>query len=105
MKDDQSFKTAYWKAFGQFFGPQNSAIVKAMLLAKYAEADTGTGELDRVCFGLRQTMAWLAEAIENRALIEAGVAPKATDRPATPARSRRVTVRKTSPPPGSPSSR
>ena len=68
VKDNDEFQRAYWKAFEEFFGKQNSAIVKAMLLAKHKQGDTGTAELDRVCFGLRQSMGWLAEAIERKAI-------------------------------------
>lgn len=102
MKEDRSFETTYWKVFDQFFGPQNSAIVRAMLLAKYDRADTGVGELDRVCFGLRQTMAWLAEAIEKKALLEAGVKLPKDGEAAEPARARRPAGRKPSPGAGSP---
>src|SRR2546426_5988484 len=66
LKDNKMYQAAYWRAFEDFFGKQNSAVVKAMMLAKNPKADTGTSELDRVCFGLRQTMGWLAEAIEKR---------------------------------------
>lgn len=104
-KDDHSFEASYWRVFEQFFGPRNSSIVKAMLLAKYPRADTGTGELDRVCYGLRQTMAWLAEAIEKKALTEAGLKPPEGPVAPSPGRPRRVSGRKTSQPPGSPSSR
>lgn len=72
VKEDPAFQKAYWKIFEQFFGEANSATVKAMLLAKHNKGDTGDAELDRVCFGLRQTMGWLAEAIEKRALQETG---------------------------------
>jgi hypothetical protein len=43
-----------------------------MMLAKNAKADTGNAEIDRVCYGLRQTMGWLAEAIERKALSAIG---------------------------------
>ena len=43
----------------------------AMLLAKNETADTGSEELDRICFGLRQSMGWLAEAIERKAVTAA----------------------------------
>src|SRR5437667_10807157 len=72
LKDNKLYQAAYWKAFEDFFGKQNSAVVKAMMLAKNPKADTGTAEIDRVCFGLRQTMGWLAEAIEKRALSSLG---------------------------------
>ena len=68
MKHNEAFQKAYWKFFEEFFGKQNSAVVKAMLLAKVDTADTGDEEIDRVCFGLRQSMGWLAEAIERKAL-------------------------------------
>ena len=71
LKSDESFQKAYWKYFEEFFGKQNSAVVKAMLLAKNDKADTGNEEIDRVCFGLRQSMGWLAEAIERKALAAA----------------------------------
>ncbi len=72
LKDNKLYQAAYWKAFEDFFGKQNSAVVKAMMLAKNPKADTGTAEIDRVCFGLRQTMGWLAEAIEKKALSSLG---------------------------------
>lgn len=68
VKDNEAFRKAYWQFFDEFFGKQNSAVIKAMLLAKNAKADTGDDEIDRVCYGLRQTMGWLAEAIERKAL-------------------------------------
>jgi len=71
MKHDEAFEKAYWKIFEEFFGKQNSAVVKAMLLAKNETADTGSEELDRICFGLRQSMGWLAEAIERKAVTAA----------------------------------
>jgi len=71
VKSDENFQKAYWKYFEEFFGKQNSAVVKAMLLAKNDKADTGSEEIDRVCFGLRQSMGWLAEAIERKALAAA----------------------------------
>src|SRR2546428_8433146 len=85
LKKDESYPAAYWKAFEEFFGPKNGPIVKAMLLARNDRVDTGDSELDRVCFGLRQTMSWLAEAIERKAIASVGkAAPKRT-----PARSGR----------------
>lgn len=72
LKDDDRFQAAYWKAFDDFFGKQNAMVVKAMLLAKNPKADTGNSDLDRVCFGLRQTMGWLAEAVEKKALAAVG---------------------------------
>ena len=71
MKHNEAFQKAYWKFFEEFFGKQNSAVVKAMLLAKNETADTGSEELDRICFGLRQSMGWLAEAIERKAVTAA----------------------------------
>lgn len=68
LRNSDAYQKAYWRFFEEFFGKQNSAVIKAMLLAKNAKADTGDGEIDRVCFGLRQTMGWLAEAIERKAL-------------------------------------
>lgn len=41
-----------------------------MLLAKFARGDHGTEEIDRVCLGLRQTMGWIADAVEKAALSE-----------------------------------
>jgi hypothetical protein len=70
-RDDREFQAAYWRIFEAYFGAANARVVKATLLAKVEEADTGESELDRVCFGLRQTMGWLAEAIEKKALAEA----------------------------------
>lgn len=71
VREDAAFQQAYWKVFESFFGDQNARVVKATLLAKVKKGDTGDGELDRICFGLRQTMGWVAEAIEKRALSEA----------------------------------
>src|SRR5437867_5501990 len=68
VKDDESYRRAYWRYFDEFFGKKNAGVIKAMLLAKNAKADTGDDEIDRVCYGLRQTMGWLAEAIERKAL-------------------------------------
>ena len=56
LKNDKSYQAAYWKALEEFFGKQNSAVVKAMILAKNPRADTGDGEIARMCYGLRQTM-------------------------------------------------
>ena len=67
-RDDRSFDEAYWKVFDAFFGPQHARMLKATLLAK---VDKGESEVDRVGQGLRQTMGWVAEAIEKRALAEA----------------------------------
>jgi hypothetical protein len=72
LRDDDSYQDAYWKAFQEFFGPNNAPIVKAMLLERNERVDTGDGELDRVCFGLRETMSWLAEALERKALKSVG---------------------------------
>lgn len=105
VKDDHAFQTAYWKAFEQFFGTRNAEIVRGMLLAKYERADTGTGELDRVCFGLRQTMSWLAEAVERRALAEAGLKPPPEAEAQTTSRARRPSARKASRPSSTPASR
>ena len=69
-RDDRRFEEAYWKVFESFFGPQHARVVKAALLAKVEHGDTGDREIDRVCYGLRQTMGWVAEAIEKRALAE-----------------------------------
>lgn len=89
LKNDHAYAAGYWKAFEQFFGPQNAPIVKAMLLARNDKVDTGTGELDRVCFGLRQTMSWLAEAIERKAIEAAGKElPRPT--PSRPGRGKRT---------------
>jgi hypothetical protein len=73
VKDDKEYQGAYWRAFEEFFGKQNSAVIKAMMLAKNSKADTGNAEIDRVCYGLRQTMGWLAEAIERKALSAIGL--------------------------------
>ena len=71
-KNDRAFQEAYWRSFERVFGPQNSRMVKSMLLTKVKTADTGDSTIDRVCFGLRTTMGWLADAIERMALREAG---------------------------------
>ena len=70
-RDDRQFQEAYWRTFESFFGPQNARVLKATLLAKVDHGDTGESDLDRVCYGLRQTMGWVAEAIEKKALAEA----------------------------------
>ena len=72
LKNDKYYQAAYWKAFEEFFGPTNGPVVKAMLIARDDQPDTGTTELDRVCYGLRQTMSWLAEAIERKAIQSVG---------------------------------
>jgi hypothetical protein len=72
VRDDATFQAAYWKVFEGFFGRQNAAVVKATLLAQFPKGDTGSTEIDRACFGLRQTMGWVAEAIEKKALREIG---------------------------------
>lgn len=77
LRDNESFQAAYWKAFEEFFGPNNAPVVKAMMLARNMDVDTGDGEIDRVCYGLRQTMSWLAEAIERKALATVGRASPA----------------------------
>ncbi len=87
MKNDKSFQTAYWKAFNDFFGPTNAPVIKAMLIARHVKVDTGNADLDRVCFGLRETMSWLAEAIERKALESVGQSvPRSSGGP-PPARS------------------
>lgn len=86
VRDDDSYQQAYWRTFEGFFGKPNSAVVKAMLLAKHDKADTGDGELDRVCFGLRQTMGWLAEAIERKAIAQLGEMSTARPRKGKPRR-------------------
>ncbi len=83
LQGTAKFEAAYWKVFRSFFGEQNSQMVKAMLLARVEAADTGEGEIDRVCFGLRQTMGWAADAIERRALAEIG-AGGGSDKPSRP---------------------
>ena len=73
---DAEFEEAYWKAFERFFGPQNSVIIKAMLLARKPASETCADEIDRVNCGLRDTMAWVAEAIEKSATAYSdGLAP------------------------------
>ena len=86
VKNDKSFQTAYWKAFNDFFGPTNAPVIKAMLIARHVKVDTGNADLDRVCFGLRETMSWLAEAIElaelaKRSKVLAVVGTQATASP------------------------
>ena len=88
VKDDERFQRAYWKAFEEFFGKQNAAVVKAMLLAKHPKGEAGNGEIERVCFGLRQTMGWLAEAIERKALQAIGQAGEEPEGPSPPSRAR-----------------
>ncbi len=75
IRKDAKFRKAYWEAFERFFGPANSQVIKAMLLAKTPIGDTGEEEIDRVCYGLRSTMAWLAEAIEKSAINVVGSQP------------------------------
>lgn len=72
LKNDRRYEAAYWQAFEEFFGPTNAPVVKAMLITRNQRVDTGTADVDRVCFGLRQTMSWLAEAIERKALANVG---------------------------------
>ena len=72
LKGDKAFSAAYWSVFESFFGAANAPMIKATLLARVAHGDTGDGELDRVCLGMRQTMGWAAEAIERRALERIG---------------------------------
>lgn len=67
VKPDQAYEAAYWRAFEKFFGPQNGPVVKAMLLARYPPGEAGATEVDRVGYGLRQTMGWVADAIERAA--------------------------------------
>ena len=81
LRNDEKYQAAYWKALEEFFGKQNSAVVKSMILAKNPKADTGDGEIDRVCYGLRQTMGWLAEAIERKALSAVGPERSPSPRP------------------------
>lgn len=76
VRDDAGFEEAYWEAFEEFFGRQNSKMLKSMLLARYPEADTGDGVIDRVCYGIRETMGWVAEAIERNALQLCGIKAK-----------------------------
>lgn len=42
-----------------------------MLLAKFPPGDAGLSEIERVTVGLRETMGWVADAIERTALNEA----------------------------------
>ncbi len=79
VQADEAYQEAYWKAFYRFFGAQNGAVVKSMLLAKFPRGDRGKEEIDRVCFGLRQTMGWIADAVEKAALTDLGTS---TDREA-----------------------
>lgn len=72
VQGDKAYHDAYWKAFYRFFGSQNGAVVKSMLLAKFPRGDRGKEEIDRVCFGLRQTMGWIADAVERAALADLG---------------------------------
>ena len=81
-RDDREFQAAYWRTFEAYFGTQNARVIKATLLAKVEQGDTGESELDRVCYGLRQTMGWLAEAIEKKALADSR---KSERSPLTPA--------------------
>jgi hypothetical protein len=41
-----------------------------MLLTRFEHGDQSDSEIDRVCYGLRQTMGWIAEAIERAALTD-----------------------------------
>ena len=72
LKGNEAFSRAYWSAFDAFFGPANAPMIKATLLARVAKADAGEDEIDRVCLGLRQTMGWAADAIEQTALERIG---------------------------------
>ena len=69
--DGEAYRRAYWRAFDRFFGGSNAAVVKAMLLAKYPHGDHGDDEVDRVAYGLRHTMGWIADAIDRAARAEA----------------------------------
>lgn len=42
-----------------------------MLLAKFPPGEAGMSDIERVSYGLRQTMGWVAEAIERTAMSEA----------------------------------
>jgi hypothetical protein len=64
---DAAYVEAFWRAFNRFFGPQNAPVMRAMLLAKYPAGEAGDSDLDRITFGLRATMAWIAEAIDRSA--------------------------------------
>ena len=64
---DAAYVEAFWRAFDRFFGPQNAPVMRAMLLAKYPAGQAGDSEVDRITFGLRATMAWIAEAIDRAA--------------------------------------
>ncbi|HEX9341403.1 MAG TPA: hypothetical protein VF992_09615 [Thermoplasmata archaeon] len=85
VKNDKYFQAAYWKAFEEFFGPTNAPVIKAMLVARHVKVDTGSADIDRVCFGLRETMSWLAEAIERKALDSVGQSvARASETPRAP---------------------
>ncbi len=73
-RDDRPYREAYWRAFDRFFGPQNGPVIKSMLLAKFPPGDAGMSEVERVSYGLRQTMGWVADAIERTAMGEAPAA-------------------------------
>lgn len=47
---------------------EEAEVLKAVLLARHPNADTGEGEVDRVCFGLRQILKRKADVVERRAL-------------------------------------
>jgi hypothetical protein len=84
-RGDEAFVSAYWKAFNRFFGPANGPVVRAMLLTRFERGDSSNGEIDRVCYGLRQTMGWIAEAIERAALADLGVSTQSTTEARPPA--------------------
>lgn len=66
-KGSSAYQVAYWSAFDKFFGPHNGPVIKAMLLAKYPPGEAGHSEMERVAYGLRHSMGWVAEAIERSA--------------------------------------
>lgn len=68
IKRDEEFKRAYWTAFDHFLGAENSRLLKTMILARTPKGDTGKEDIDRICYGLRTTIPWLADAIEKSAL-------------------------------------
>lgn len=63
--DTEAYRKAFWRAFERFFGTSNAAVVKAMLLAKYPHGEHGDDEVERVAYGLRRTMGWIADAIDR----------------------------------------
>ena len=71
LKENKLYQAAYWKAFEDFFGKQNSAVVKAMMLAKNP---TGFNEILRTANQLGSGRHYLI-ALNDRLAALAAVNP------------------------------